>query len=131
MEIYNYETENNGVNELSALSDSLSQKEAEAALKAIKETKLTNLSMAQANYYDWFDQIILPILKDFTELNTAILQIEKNDNICVIATIKSDGLDITEICKPVKWALAFADHIGINVLNDQVALTLIYEFKIT
>ncbi|RFZ78807.1 hypothetical protein DS742_11915 [Lacrimispora amygdalina] len=109
--------------------DNLSQNEAQAAIKAIEETKQANLVIEQENYAKWFDIAILPILQDFSEMTSSVLEVEKPGKTHIVITIKNEqGLDITENCKMMKYALAFANHIGIDSNGGMMILILIFDY---
>lgn len=130
MDTYNYNDNNHYADKLSTLLDDLSQKEAKAAVRAIEETKATDLSRRQKSYGKWFDEAIFPILEDFAEVSSSILEIERNDDSYIISTITNQyGLDIADTCKMMKYALTFASYIGMNICDGAIALTLIFDYN--
>lgn len=90
MNTYNYKNNcNDYLEELSMILDNLSQNEAQAAIKAIEETKQANLVIEQENYAKWFDIAILPILQDFSEMTSSVLEVEKPGKTHIVITIKN------------------------------------------
>lgn len=68
-------------------------------------------------YSMWFNEAIFPILQDFAELSSSILENEQIGESCIISTIiNQHGLDITNTCKMMKYVLTFASHIGMDML---------------
>lgn len=78
----------------------------------------------------WFDTVILPLLKDFVELTSSSLEIQR-DEIGIITTCirNSNGLDITESCHGMYLALLLAVQIDLDADNDETVLTLIYDCR--
>ncbi|RJW53985.1 hypothetical protein DXC92_01585 [Clostridiales bacterium TF09-2AC] len=78
----------------------------------------------------WFDTVILPLLKDFAELTSSSLEIQR-DEIGIITTCirNSNGLDITESCHGMYLALLLAVQIDLDADNDETVLTLIYDCR--
>jgi len=110
--------------------DNLSQNEAQAAIKAIEETKQANLAIEQENYAEWFNTAILPILQDFSEMTSSVLEIEKLEKTHIVTTIKNEqSLDITESSKLMKNVLSFASHIGIENNDGITILMLIFDWR--
>ena len=129
MHTYNYKNCNDYLEELSMILDNLSQKEAQAAIKAIEEIKQNNLAIKLENYAEWFDSAILPILQDFSEMTSSVLEVEKPGKTHIVTTIKNEqGLDITENCKMMKYALIFASYIGIDSNNGMMTLILMFDW---
>ena len=77
---YDYTHEGDQVNELSVMLDTLTPEEAQAALAAIEETR-HNEELAQIQKrLDWFNNALTPILQEFTELNSARLEIANTED---------------------------------------------------
>ncbi len=128
MDTYDYQNRIDEVDRLSQVIDSLSQKEAEAALKSIQETKELALNQKQEKYFQWFDIAVLPILQDFAEMTSSILTIEKDGITHITATLSNPcGLNITESCRYVKALLILTDDIGIDSVDGKATLTLVFD----
>lgn len=126
MEIFDYTQ-----NEKDALSievDSLSAKEVGKVNQAIVGIKKEFTSIRQENSLIWANNAILPILKDFAEVTSSVLQVDTDNPRILVATLKNTaGFDITESCKCMKLIFDLANHIGIDVENGQIALSLIFD----
>lgn len=74
--------------------------------------------------------MILPLLKDFAELTSSSLEIQR-DEIGIITTCirNSNGLDITESCHGMYLALLLAVQIDLDADNDETILALIYDCR--
>ena len=131
MEIYDYTNNYNEIDKLSEIVDSLKRAEVVAALNAINETQKSRFAQVQANYRNWFDAAILPLLKDFAEITSSILEIDAQSETYIIATIKNEyRFDITESCRAMRSLLILAEHISIDLENDMILLSLDYKCPI-
>ena len=62
-------TNRDGANELSEMTEHLSQDEAAAAIAAIHATRDEKKNTEAEDFKNWFDAAFLPILKDFAALH--------------------------------------------------------------
>lgn len=128
MEIYDYTNNYNEIDKLSEILDNLKRAEVVAALNAINETQKSRFAQVQSNYRNWFDAAILPLLKDFAEMTSSILEIDAQSETYIIATIKNEyRIDITESCRAIRSLLILAEHISIDLEDGMILLSLDYK----
>lgn len=131
MEKYDYSGTMEPSDQLNQLLDTLSKSEITAALQAISETKQANLKENERKRTQWFEVAIFPILKDFAEMTSSVLEIERPQTAHFIATLSNKyGFDITESCQAMRFLLTFSNHIGINKIEENVVLTLMFDFSV-
>ena len=129
METYDYRMNNDILNQGSSQIEKLSKKEFLKLIETAKEIKQSDEKKQFENATAYFNNAILPTMKEFAEMSSALLTIEKNDNMqTIIASFQcSYGFDITENCRLLKsWFIA-ANHIGITLENGEPTLSLIFD----
>ena len=122
-------TNRDGANELSEMTEHLSQDEAAAAIAAIHATRDEKKNTEAEDFKNWFDAAFLPILKDFVALTGSKLTIQQDSFHDITATLASRcGFDITATQKRMHMVVAAADHISVNKWSDsdQVEFTRIF-----
>lgn len=130
MERYDYSGIIEQADKLISLVDTLNGPEITAVLQTISEAKQTSLKKSEEQTSQWFDVAILPLLKEFAEMTSSVLEIERPQNTYFIATLaNSQGLDITESCRAMRFMLAFSNHVGINSTDGITTLTLIFDLS--
>lgn len=129
METYDYRITIDRLNQADSQIESLSKQQllrlSETA-KAIKQSD-ENRQIDTATTY--FHNAILPAMKEFAEMCSCLLIIEKNDNMqTIIATFQcSCGFDITESCRLMRGWLAVSNHIGISIEDGEPTLSLTFD----
>lgn len=75
-----------------------------------------------------FDRCILPLLQEFAEMTSSLLNVKylEERHIIVASFSNALGFDITESCTTIKGLLIMADHIGINIEDRESNLVLIF-----
>ena len=131
METYDYRMDTDMLNQGSFQIDKLSKKEFLKLIEAAKEIKQSDEKKQLDNATLYFNNAILPTMKEFAEMSGALLTIEKNDNKqTIIASFQCPyGFDITENCRLMKSWLITANHIGITLENREPTLSLIFDCK--
>ena len=131
MEKYDYSGTIEQSDQLSQLLDTLSKCEITAALQAISEAKQTNRKENERKSSQWFEVAILPVLKDFAEMTSSILEIDRPQPAYFVATLSNEyGFDITESCRAMRFLLNFSNHIGISKIEKNVILTLMFDLSV-
>lgn len=109
------------------LLDSMSENELGMAREAIKNIReCAQLDECQ-RYNRWFDHTLLPVLKDYAQVTSSLLQIERDTNTIDVLIRNSRGLDITENCKGMYMALLMAVHIFMEADGEDTVLALTYD----
>ena len=128
METYDYHADK-GV-EFFNIIDNLNNKEIEKANDLILGMKETTRIENLKHCLEWFNNAVLVILKDFSEMTSSILTIDRDKIPIIIVTIKNEfGIDITENCKCMKMILQFAQHIAVTIENKCLLFTLIFDCR--
>lgn len=128
MEVYSYR-ENDGF-EIEREIDSLSKAEKKQLDKALKQIRLEHASETVRCHMRWFDTAIVPILKNFAEMSSSELLIDKKADSLAIAVLKNPyGFDIMDTDKWWRTALTAAGHVGIDAEEGEVVLTLTFDCK--
>lgn len=126
METYNFKSDT--IDNLANLIDSLSVKEAEKVIKSIQTIQEQENITRRENDITWFQTAILPILKDFAELNTALLEVEsKNFPIISVTFRNDDGFCLTESCLGMKILFVLAIQLGFEKDGSDFALTIVFD----
>ena len=94
------------------------------AVRNIRETA----QLAQFERYNaWFDHTLLPIFKEYAQMTSSLLQIERDNGTIDVLFRNSGGLDITENCKGMYMALMIAVHIFMDSDAGDAVLALTYD----
>lgn len=101
-----------------------------AVHEAIQKIKRESEDQNKLQYMKWFDTCVLPILKEFAELTSSLLEIQRDEIGIISACLRnSDGLDITESCHGMYFALLIAVQICIDSDADEAVLALTYDCR--
>lgn len=125
--VYDYRIKAEELSRISINFDNLSGKQQLKVAEAIKNIKQEKEQEARI----YFNNVILPILKDFAELTSSLLMIEENNkNQTVTAILKNScSLDITENCRYMRGLLVIANYINIAVEDEEIILSLIFDYE--
>lgn len=76
----------------------------------------------------WFNSAILPVLKEYAEQTSSILDIERDKKDIIQATLRNScGLSIMENCHGLYMALIMAVQIFVDIEDKDPALVLTYD----
>ncbi len=131
MQTYDFRISDEAVNNASKQIDRLSNRDllklSEAAEELQHEQEEERITKAK----EYFNNVILPSLKDFAEMTSSILDIEERDeNMSIQAIFRNEmGFDITESCRLMRVSLMLANHIGIMTEGKFTTLSLVYDYK--
>ena len=73
------------------------------------------------------DHTLLPIFKEYAQMTSSLLQIERDNGTIDVLFRNSGGLDITENCKGMYMALMMAVHIFLDSDAGDSVLALTYD----
>lgn len=108
--------------------DTLNKTEFNELVKQFEQIKEKSYTNDIETVIEWFDLAILPVLKDFAELTSSILEIERGTKNIITANIKNTNMVcITESCICFKMVLLGAAQIAIDRENEFVVLSLIFD----
>lgn len=109
------------------LLDCMSEKELEMAREAVRNIRETALLAQYERYNIWFDHTLLPIFKEYAQMTSSLLQVERDSGTIDVLFRNSSGLDITENCKGMYMAFMMAVHIFIDSDGGDAILALTYD----
>lgn len=79
---------------------------------------------------NWFNQAVIPILKDFAKQSESCLDLAKDGDKEITATIrKRGGFDITADDHRMKMLLLLAGHISIEECMDDLVIVLAFDLE--
>ena len=108
--------------------DNLTNAEMEELIETFNTIKANSKTKKAETSENYFNIAILPVLKDFAELTSSILEIEKDDNHIITASFKNTRrMDITESCVCMKMILNAASHITVDREGEFTTLTFIFD----
>ncbi|MCB7067687.1 hypothetical protein LI031_27945 [Enterocloster citroniae] len=128
MEIYDYREQKDYFEEASLKLDSFNNKQMKIASEAIDKIAIETEQTSQEFWLNWFDNAILPVLRDFAEMTTSLLEIEKNAYLITATLCSQNSIDFTKNCM-ARLALFSAAHIEIDKCSDGVSLCLSFDYN--
>mgnify|MGYP006972061146 FL=1 len=126
MEQYDF-TDAGNAKDIYGLLDCMSEKELEMAREAVRNMRETALLARYERYNIWFDHTLLPIFKEYAQMTSSLLQVERDSGTIDVLFRNSSGLDITENCKGMYMAFMMAVHIFIDSDGGDAILALTYD----
>jgi len=129
MATYDYRIDTNRLNEADSRIDRLSKNQLIRLSEIAEDIQQSDEKKRLDSALIYFDNAILPTMKEFAEISGSLLEIEKSDNMqTIIATFRCPyGFDITESCRFMRGWLIIANHIGISTENGEPNLSLIFD----
>lgn len=126
MEQYDF-TDAGNAKDIYGLLDCMSEKELEMAREAVRNIRETALLAQYERYNIWFDHTLLPIFKEYAQMTSSLLQVERDSGTIDVLFRNSSGLDITENCKGMYMAFMMAVHIFMDSDGGDAILALTYD----
>lgn len=112
MERYDFTVNADVVGSVPEELDRLTNKEIIAVHDAIQRIRKETEADATTKHIAWFDTAILPVLKEYAERTSSILDIERDRETLIQATFRnSGGLDISSESRCLYVAIMSAVHI--------------------
>ena len=123
-------TNDNGYTELGAEIDHLNPTELSAVQQAIMKAKDDTRRKKAEKAKEWFEKVILEVLKDYAQLSFATLDIIEEPELVFLASMTSAyGFDIVSN-KWVRKICSLADSISTEAFKENsVMLELIFDFR--
>ena len=110
--------------------DRLTNKEMIALHEAIQRIRQDAEIEATTKHMEWFDTAILPVLKEYAEQTSSILDIERDREMLIQATLRNAcGLDISSDSRCLYMAIMSTVHLSVDVENGDPVLVLTYDLK--
>ncbi len=130
MERYDFTANADLAGNVPAELDRLTNKEVIAVHEAIQKIKQDTETEATTKYTEWFNTAILPVLKEYAERTSSILDIERDRETLIQATLRNScGLDISSDSHRLYMAVMSAVHIFVDVEDGDPVLVLTYDLK--
>lgn len=125
-----YDFTENGANTDDLLSEveNLDVKQRLALTEAMKQIKEDSEEEAAIKNMEWFNNTILPTLKEYAELTSSILDVERDNKRIVQATLRNScGLEFSSDCRCLYMAIIMAAMVIIDVEDGDPVLVLTYD----
>ena len=126
MEQYDF-TDAGNAKDIYGLLDCMSEKELEMAREAVRNIRETALLAQYERHNIWFAHTLLPIFKEYAQMTSSLLQVERDSGTIDVLFRNSSGLDITENCKGMYMAFMMAVHIFMDSDGGDAILALTYD----
>lgn len=128
MERYDFTENGNKADDILVEVEHLNIKQRLALTEAMKQIKENYGIEAAQKHKDWFDTTILPVLREYAELTSSILDIERDKKEIVQATLRNScGLEFSVDCRCLYMALLVAVQVVVDVENNDSILVLTYD----
>jgi len=110
--------------------DRLTNKQILAVHGAIQTIKQESVDEAITRHMEWFENGILPVLKQFAEQTASILDVEREQKGLIQAALRNScGLEISGNSLCLLMAIMAAAYINIDVEDGDPVLILTYDYK--
>lgn len=126
MEVYDYTNENDDFDKDSLVIDTLNNKQLKKLSEAIKIIQMDSEKENISFWSEWFNSSILVILKEFSEITSSKLEIDREDDLIFCSFRNKNGFDITDTCI-LRFILTIFQHISITSDNEESVLTLTFD----
>lgn len=128
MDTYDYRSLGNDFDTASRKLDTFNTKQLRQAIQAIEVIEADAAHDNRVYWGQWFNNALMPVLKDFAEMTGSLLQVDMNLEMGILTAeiINPEGLDITESCM-LRTAIFTATHITIDTNENGVVLVLIFD----
>lgn len=96
----------------------------------IQKIKRDSEAERTVQHMKWFDEAILPVLKEFAQNSLTNLEVQRDSDGVITACLRNPkGLDISEHCHCLYMALLMAVQICIDSDADEIVLALTYDCR--
>lgn len=130
MEQYDYSSDTDLVGDVMKEVDRLTNKEILALHEAMQGIKERSETEAVEKHKEWFDNSILPSLKRFAELTYSILEIERDREDVIQATLRNSScIEFSLDCSYLFVAIGSAADICVDVEDGDPVLVLTYDSR--
>ena len=112
-----------------AKMDTFNARQLKKAAEMIDEIASDGERETQLYWESWFDPAIVPLLQEYAEMSSGLLEINKDDSGIVTANLKQErGFTITENCM-LRSILLMAHNISMDAKDGEIVLTLTFDCK--
>jgi len=130
--VYDYRPETKEIMDMFKEIDTLTERQLLKVAETVGDVKRLDEQEYITRTKNYFDNAVLPLLQDFGKITGSLLVVDENEQTQTVkATFKNEyGFDVTESCKCMRSLLFIANHISINLDdNDEIVISLDFDYK--
>ena len=128
MNTYDYRP--TGYLELDTNFDSLNNEERQQLNEAMKQIQEQYRQESVKRAREWVDAAVIPILMSFASETESLLNLEELEDQTIVAEIRNGyGYTLTDANRQFKSILGLADHIDIMRRDEDIILTLVFDYN--
>lgn len=110
--------------------ETLTVKQIQDVAEFAEEMKKKEKQQTKQIFLDWIMTAIVPIWKHFSQKTNSVLEIQETDEEIYILIWNKTRFDVYTNDYGVRLAIGLATYIGIDYVDSQVRLDLVYSFHI-
>ncbi len=108
--------------------ETLTVKQVQDVAEFAEEMKKKEKQQTKQIFLDWIMTAIVPIWKHFSQKTNSVLEIQETDEEIYILIWNKTRFDIYTNDYGVRLAIGLATYLGIDYVDEQVRLDLVYNF---
>ena len=108
--------------------ETLTVKQVQDVAEFAEEMKKKEKQQTKQIFLDWIMPAIVPIWKHFSQKTNSVLEIQETDEEIYILIWNKTRFDIYTNDYGVRLAIGLATYLGIDYVDEQVRLDLVYNF---
>ena len=108
--------------------ETLTVKQVQDVAEFAEEMKKKEKQQTKQIFLDWIMTAIVPIWKHFSQKTNSVLEIQETDEEIYILIWNKTRFDIYTNDYGVRLAIGLATYLGIDYVDEQVRLELVYNF---
>ena len=129
-QIYDFRNDTDMAEEIAVELESMNPKELNRLKTEMHRVLAESRKEQEKESGNWFNQAVVPVLKDFVEQSEACLDLSEDGVLEVTAVIRNrGGVDINEKDHRMKMLLLLANHISIERCDEDLLLVLAFELE--
>lgn len=129
-QIYDFRSDTDMAEEIAVELESMNPKELNRLKTEMHRVLAESRKEQEKESGNWFNQAVVPVLKDFVEQSEACLDLSEDGDLEVTAVIRNrGGVDINEKDHRMKMLLLLANHISIERCDEDLLLVLAFELE--
>ena len=129
-QIYDFRNDTDMAEEIAVELESMNPKELNRLKTEMHRVLAESRKEQEKESGNWFNQAVVPVLKDFVEQSEACLDLSEDGDLEVTAVIRNrGGVDINEKDHSMKMLLLLANHISIERCDEDLLLVLAFELE--
>lgn len=130
MQEYDFRLDVSVENQLLAEVEKFNARQRRKVYESLMEIKKSTEMETIAEYTGWFDLAIVPILKEFAQMSSALLKIQKDNKGIIEATLTSSfGMDIIDNSRCLYMLLVLATMVSVHAEDNDIILQLTFDSR--